>query len=44
MTSKNIPKANLNLSQPTFLQDYINMTIFLIYDRNGFEALCDEIE
>ena len=42
MMPKNIP--NLNLSQPTFLQDYINITIFLVYDGNGLEALSDEIE
>jgi len=40
--AKNIP--NLNLYQPTFLQNYINMAMFLIYDGNGLEALCDEIE
>ena len=40
--SENIP--NLNLYQPTFLQNYINMAMFLIYDGNGLEALCDEIE
>ena len=44
MMPKNIPKTNLNQSQPTFLQNYINMAMFLIYDGNGLEALCDEIE
>ena len=27
-----------------FLQDYINLAMFLVYDRNGLEALCNEIE